>query len=71
MTAISHALAVLGFFELPDEQQPPERIWLDDKALSEHFKQVRSSQKSGGGNSGMEQVPDLSQNELTKDLSRG
>lgn len=49
-----------------EEDQPPERIWLDPEALEAHFDEVRRKRKSKS--SGTEKVPDLQQNELTKDL---
>lgn len=55
--------------ELPDEDRPPEGIWLDSEAVSEHFEGVRQRYSSGkGGSGGQEPVPQLDQNELTRDL---
>lgn len=53
--------------EMSDEDQPPERIWLDDEALADHFERVRERYRSGSS-SDREEVPDLEQNELTKGL---
>jgi hypothetical protein len=63
---------VLGWFELPDEDQPPQEIWLDDEKLAAHFEKVRDRYRSASGNSGMESVPqaDLPQNELTASFKR-
>jgi hypothetical protein len=65
---------VLGWFELPDDDRPPERIWLDDKALSDHFEAVseRYRSPSGGGRSDWESIPgsDFAQNELTAQFRR-
>lgn len=39
-TAIRLALNFLGFEELPNDEVPPKRIWLDTEKLQEHFKKV-------------------------------
>lgn len=68
--AISHALTVLGYGELTDEQRPPEEIWLDDEALSDHFESVKNAMKSGSsGGSDMEPIDQ--QNEITRGLRKG
>ena len=36
-------MAVLGWWELPEEDQPPERYWGDDEALQEWFAAVKVS----------------------------
>ncbi len=61
---------VLSWFELLDEDRPPERIWLDDEALEEHFERVDERRKSGSR--GTEEVPDaeLTRNELTADFRK-
>lgn len=54
---------------MPDSDQPPERIWLDDEALAAHFEATRERYRQGA--TGMESVPqasELEQNELTKGL---
>lgn len=53
---------------MPEDQQPPERIWLNDKALEAHFKMVRDAQRPGSSES--IQIPDMDQNEITKELTR-
>jgi hypothetical protein len=67
--AISHALTVLSYFELPDEDRPAEEIWLDDEALAAHWDAVNERHRSS---SGVEAVPqaDMQQNELTADFRR-
>jgi hypothetical protein len=64
--AIRHALAVLGWMELPEDDQPPETIWLDGEAIAEHFERVNDRYKAKS--QGMEVVEDLEQNQLTKGL---
>ncbi len=60
---------MLGWYELPDDDRPPERIWLDDTALTAHFEAVSDRYRSGSTSSGgnWESVPDSdhAQNELT------
>lgn len=55
---------------MTDKDQPPERIWLDEEAITEHFERVKARY---GGGSAMEEVPQapLEQNELTRGLIRG
>ena len=33
---------VLGFGEMLDDDKPDKSIWMDDKALVEHFEQVKA-----------------------------
>lgn len=40
-TAIRLALNFLAFEELPEEDQPPKRIWLDRDRLGEWFEKVK------------------------------
>lgn len=54
--------------EMTEDDRPPERLWLDDEGLSDHFKKVR--EKYSNGSSNTEQVPDLEQNEITRELRR-
>jgi hypothetical protein len=70
--AISHALTVLGYFEVPEDERPPERMWLDDEALESHWEQVDQRRKHPPG-SRTEVVPPaggLEQNELTASFKR-
>jgi hypothetical protein len=68
--AISHALMVLSWFELTEDDRPPESIWLDDEAVSAHFDGVE--QKRNSSIKGSEPVPaaGMDQNELTAELRR-
>lgn len=58
---------VLGFFELPDEDRPPEELWLDEERISQHFEDVKARRNEKYG---VESVPDadMMQNELTRGL---
>lgn len=41
--AIYHALVIIGWQEnLPDDEMPPENIWLDNSALRDWFKSVKA-----------------------------
>lgn len=65
-------MTILSYFELPDDDRPPERIWLDDEALEHHFEKVQE-QRRNPRDSGMEDIPEsgpLDQNELTRDFKR-
>ncbi len=65
---------MLGYYELPEDDRPPERIWLDDTALADHFESVseryRKPRDSRGGGD-WEAIPDdFAQNELTAQFRR-
>lgn len=51
---IRRALVFLSFDDLEEDERPPRRLWLDDDALSDHFKVVRRrrQEKYGGGSGG-------------------
>lgn len=53
---------VLGFYEMLEKDRPPRDIWLDEESLALHFEQIKND------HSGVEAVPDMMQNELTKGL---
>ena len=57
--------------ELPDEDRPPEQIWLDNDALNDHFDSVRARYRSGSSD-GMEPIEDMDlvSNEYTRDLRK-
>ncbi len=70
--AVSHALTIMGYFELTEDERPPERIWLDDEALASHWEHVdqRRKRPSGSGSEAVPQVANLEQNELTAGFKR-
>lgn len=43
--ALLHGLAFLSFEELPKEDRPPKRLWLDGEKLDEWFQDVRARQR--------------------------
>lgn len=50
MEAVSAAMAVLGWFELPEDEVPPERYWHSPDLLDEWFeaaKRRRSNRAKG------------------------
>ena len=63
---------MIGFFELPEEDQPPQRIWLDAERLEEWFDAVRSRRRSAAKGLEPLELDDEpgEQNELTKELIR-
>lgn len=56
---------------MSDDDQPPEHIWLDPEALSQHFDRVRERYKSGSAGQTPIGDQDLDTNELTRELMRG
>ncbi len=67
MAAISHALMILGFYELPDKDRPDESIYLSAEKINEHFERLNLTASSGQS---WEEVPQVEDNEYTKDLRR-
>lgn len=64
----------MSWFELPEDDQPPEEIWLDDEELAGHFETVRMRYRMESGAGGVEPIDDpgdLESNELTAALKRG
>lgn len=73
MAAVSHALMILGFFEMPEEDRPPERIWKIPRLLNDHFEIVRNRREAKS--KGMEPIDDdgsggQMQNPVTAGLRR-
>jgi hypothetical protein len=65
--AIRLALGFLNFDELPKDERPPRRIWLDHDAMSAHWAAVERRRKEkyegDGGDGG-----DYEENAAAKDL---
>ncbi len=55
---------------MPEEDRPPEHIWLLDERIAEHFDHIAEKRKYMF--SGQEAVPqaDVTQNELTAEIRR-
>jgi hypothetical protein len=66
--AIRMALGFLHFDELPKDERPPRRIWLDSDAMREHWAKVERirKEKYGGG----DDDDDWEDNAAAKDLIR-
>jgi hypothetical protein len=72
--AIRLAFMFLGFEELPNDEQPPKRIWLNPKLLKEHFEHVKRKreQEMKGGSSGWDtHIEDPVDNDAAKGLIVG
>ena len=53
-------MAFLKFQEMPDDEAPPKRIWLDGAAIAEHFKEVTRKMKAQySGNGSSDSSPDV------------
>lgn len=70
--ALRHALIFLSFDELPEDERPPKRIWLDGERMREWMEDVRRRRKQRyeGGDSNRE-VEDPVQNEAARGLVVG
>ena len=70
--AIRTSLMFLGFEEMPEEDSPPKRIWLDNDALTAHFAQLKAKRKAEMDPKAST-VPDtpMEQNTLAKDMIVG
>lgn len=66
MTAIRHALNVLSWLEMREEDQPSPEIWLNSEAINAHMERIQEKYRSPDN----ETVEDLDQNELTRNLRR-
>jgi len=66
--AVVAALGFLGFEELPQDERPPKRIWLDGNKLNAWFNDVRARRKAE-----MEghATPEMSESPLKKELLVG
>ena len=65
--AISAGLTVLGYFELPSDEVPPEDIWHHPQRLEEWFEAVKQRRKTGMQPIGDEES-DMTGNALTREL---
>lgn len=62
---------VLSWYELPDDDRPPESIWLDDDAITSHFEAIDQRRKSSTrGDSVAVPQAGMDQNELTAELRK-
>lgn len=67
--AISSALSFLSYEELPEDEQPPKRIWLDGKKMKAWWaevKRLREAEMKGHGDQA-----NMERNALTDRLLKG
>lgn len=69
--AISHALSVLNWMELPEDDRPPEFMWLEPEMLQGHFDEVKRRWADKAGGNGGDVAPPMQENELTKGMRSG
>lgn len=66
--AIKRALLFLSFEELPKDEQPPRRIWLDDERLVAHFERVQRDRDAKWNTDGPRAIDDPVQNDAARSL---
>jgi hypothetical protein len=69
--ALSTSLMFLGFEEMPEEDAPPRKIWLDPEALTEHFKWLKQKRKDEMDPDSPKSGGEMKRNELAKDMVVG
>lgn len=69
--AISKGLAFVSFDELPSDERPPRKIWLDSERLDEWFKAVEKRRKEKYGGDGDKDIEDPVENEAARSLIVG
>ena len=62
---------VLGYFELPDDEQPDELIWGNPVRLEEWFEAIKQRRENGGMTPVPQADEDMTGNELTRELLAG
>lgn len=66
-TAVSKAMQILGYFELPEDEQPDQSIWNHPDKLEQWWEQIKAAKDDPNKQSKIEwEQADLEQNELTK-----
>lgn len=65
-------MAILGYWEMPEEDVPPEEYWGDDEAIGEWFEAVKQRRKNPDAvtDEKLEEVPMMS-NEAAAGLRDG
>jgi len=54
---------------MPEDERPPEHIWLLDERLNDHFASIKARREAGLRGVDTPAETDMSQNELTKGLT--
>jgi hypothetical protein len=69
--AVRMALGFLGFDELPKDERPPRKIWLDGDEMRKHWTAVeRIREEKYGTGSGDSQDTEVKVNAAARDLIR-
>jgi len=66
--AITAALQVLGYFELPDDEVPDENIWHHASRLEGWFEAIKQRRESGLQPIDQAEDAEMTGNELTRGL---
>lgn len=69
--AITKALTILGYFELPEDESPDESIWNHPEKLDEWWEQVKSARDEKYGNTSKNESwedVDMDENEYSKEI---
>ena len=70
--AIHSSMMFLGFEEMPEEDAPPKRIWLDNDALTTHFANLKAKRKAQSDpNAPQAAEGPMQENSLAKDMIVG
>lgn len=69
--AIAKGLAFAGFDELPLDERPPKKIWLDPPKLEEWFDAVQKRRDEKYGGDGKQEIEDPVDNAAAKGLISG
>jgi hypothetical protein len=68
--AIRLALSFLKFDELPKDERPPRRIWLDHDAMSSWWAHVERLREEKYGGDGKGDMTDYDENAAAKELMK-
>ena len=66
--AITAALQVLGYFELPDDEVPDENIWHHSQRLEEWFEAIKQRRENGLQPVDEVEDADMTGNEFARNL---
>jgi len=69
VVAVNEALRVLGYFEMPLDDQPPRHIWGNPDRLDEWFKAVKQRRLNPVKSQSMEAIEDAEDDYLDSDVS--
>lgn len=69
--AISKGLAFVGFDELPSDERPPRKIWLDSERMEEWFDAVEKRRKEKYGDDKDKDIEDPVENAAAQGLIVG